>query len=174
MRVDFVARFLFQKALHHPTTRERVFQMQFVDPAHQCQIGSRNRAGGVVERPPADAQRLGLFRQRQGILTVNRRFALPRGPATANRAHRPLRSAPGSVGDLCQFITVAGHMARGYPSASATCRGRQIASCVTCATARSLFASTRASIVTMRWPLRSILVVMRPRAVSASPCRASP
>ena len=34
---------------------------------------------------------------------------LSRGPATANRARRPLRSAPGSVGALCQVITVGGH-----------------------------------------------------------------
>ena len=34
---------------------------------------------------------------------------LPRGPATANRARRLLRSAPGSVGGLCQVITVRGH-----------------------------------------------------------------
>ena len=33
---------------------------------------------------------------------------LPRGPATANRARRLLRSAPGSVGGLCQVITVGG------------------------------------------------------------------
>ena len=36
---------------------------------------------------------------------------LPRGPATANRARRLLRSAPGSVGDLDQAIAVKGHVA---------------------------------------------------------------
>ncbi len=36
---------------------------------------------------------------------------LPRGPATANRARRLLRSAPGSVGDLGQAIAVKGHTA---------------------------------------------------------------
>jgi hypothetical protein len=36
---------------------------------------------------------------------------LPRGPATANRARRLLRSAPGSVGDLGQVIAVKGHIA---------------------------------------------------------------
>jgi hypothetical protein len=35
--------FLFQNALHHPAARERVIQMQFVYPAHQSQIDSRNR-----------------------------------------------------------------------------------------------------------------------------------
>ncbi|MCA3314713.1 MAG: hypothetical protein ING06_16780 [Roseomonas sp.] len=42
----------------------------------KSQIGSRNWAGGVVERPPADAERLGLFRLREGKLTVDHRFAL--------------------------------------------------------------------------------------------------
>ena len=36
---------------------------------------------------------------------------LPRGPATANRARRLLRSAPGSDGDLGQAIAVKGHIA---------------------------------------------------------------
>jgi hypothetical protein len=36
---------------------------------------------------------------------------LPRGPATANRARRLLRSAPGSNGDLGQATAVKGHIA---------------------------------------------------------------
>lgn len=36
---------------------------------------------------------------------------LPRGPATANRARRLLRSAPGSVGDLGQVTAVKGNIA---------------------------------------------------------------
>jgi hypothetical protein len=35
---------------------------------------------------------------------------LPRGPATANRARRLLRSAPGSVGGLCKVIAVKEHI----------------------------------------------------------------
>jgi hypothetical protein len=38
---------------------------------------------------------------------------LPRGPATANRARRLLRSAPGSDGDLCKVIAVKEHIANG-------------------------------------------------------------
>jgi hypothetical protein len=36
---------------------------------------------------------------------------LPRGPATANRARRLLRSAPGSVGGLCKAIAAKEHIA---------------------------------------------------------------
>jgi hypothetical protein len=36
---------------------------------------------------------------------------LPRGPATANRARRLLRSAPGSVGGLCKAIAEQEHIA---------------------------------------------------------------
>jgi hypothetical protein len=36
---------------------------------------------------------------------------LPRGPATANRARRLLRSAPGSVGGLCKVSAGEGHIA---------------------------------------------------------------
>jgi hypothetical protein len=35
---------------------------------------------------------------------------LPRGPATANRARRLSRSAPGSDGDLCKAIAVKGYI----------------------------------------------------------------
>ena len=38
---------------------------------------------------------------------------LPRGPATANRARRLLRSAPGSVGGLCKASPVKEHIANG-------------------------------------------------------------
>ena len=55
-------------------------------------IGSRNRARDVVEGPAADAERVGLFRQRQGMLTVNHLFALSKPALTSNWA--PVR--PGS------------------------------------------------------------------------------
>lgn len=43
-----------EKLLQHPAAGERIFQVQRVDPAHQSQIGSRNRAGQIVDAAPAD------------------------------------------------------------------------------------------------------------------------
>jgi hypothetical protein len=66
-------------------------------------IGRWNRAGDVVARPPADAERLVLFRQRQGMLTVNHLFALSK-PA--------LVSAPAKE----SFVSVNSLSARGVLS----------------------------------------------------------
>jgi hypothetical protein len=106
---------LFHQALHHPTARERVFQMQFVDPAHQCQIDSRNRAGNIVERPPADAERLGLLRQRQGVLTVNHRFALSNPALVSAPAKKSFVSVNSPIFAWSSF-TSTGDGASGLPS----------------------------------------------------------
>ena len=62
------------------TAGEGIFQMQRIDPAHQSQIGSRNRAGRIVDAAPADPQHLRLPAELQVVTTVDHRFAL-RSPA---------------------------------------------------------------------------------------------
>jgi hypothetical protein len=107
--------FPFQKALHHPATCEGLFQMQFIDPAHQRQFGRRNRAGGVAEHPPADAERLGLFRQRQGMLTVNHRFALGNPALVSAPAKKSFVSVNSPIFAWSSFTSTAGG-ASGLPS----------------------------------------------------------
>jgi hypothetical protein len=46
--------------LQHAAAGEGIFQMQLVDPAHQGQIGSRNRAGQIIDAAPTDAEHMGL------------------------------------------------------------------------------------------------------------------
>ena len=56
---DFEA-FLNQQALQHPAARERELHVQLVDPVHQLQIASPDRARLAVDAAPADPQHLGL------------------------------------------------------------------------------------------------------------------
>ena len=65
-------------------THERVFQVQFVDLAHQCQIGRPDWPGQLVDRATADVQKLGLARDGKLVGTVDHGFALtqlPKAPA---------------------------------------------------------------------------------------------
>lgn len=41
--------------------RPEIFQMQLIDPEHQRQIGSRDRAGQIIDAAPADAESCGLL-----------------------------------------------------------------------------------------------------------------
>ena len=52
--------FSLQKPLYHPTSRERIFQMQFVDPAHQCQITVRHWAWQIIDAAATEAEKLRL------------------------------------------------------------------------------------------------------------------
>ena len=56
-----------QQIAQHPAARERVIEMQFVDPPHDPQVGRRHRTWLVVEAAPAQLQDLCLARQRQGV-----------------------------------------------------------------------------------------------------------
>ncbi len=57
-----------------------------------------------------DAGRATLSFEFEGCVATSSK-PLPPGPATANRARRLLRSAPGSDGDLCEAIALKGHIA---------------------------------------------------------------
>jgi hypothetical protein len=37
-----------QQIAQHPAARKRIIEMQFVDPAHDRQIGGRHRAGLII------------------------------------------------------------------------------------------------------------------------------
>ena len=65
-----------QQVAQHPAARERVVEMQLVDPAHDRQIRGRHRPRLVIDRAPADAQSLGLPRDGQIVVAVDHRFAL--------------------------------------------------------------------------------------------------
>ena len=49
-----------EKVAQHPAARERVFQMQFIDAAHQREVLGRHRPRLVVDAGAADVQSLGL------------------------------------------------------------------------------------------------------------------
>ena len=49
-----------QHAAKHPGTHERVLQVQFVNSAHECQVGIAGRPRLVVDRASADLKQLGL------------------------------------------------------------------------------------------------------------------
>src|SRR3954462_6403009 len=76
---------LVEKIPQHPAARKREFEVQFVHPAHDGQIGRRHRSGQVVDPATADPKYFGLLGDRQIMAAVDNLFALSR-PA--------LRSAP--------------------------------------------------------------------------------
>ncbi len=47
---------LLQQPLEHPAARERIVEVQLIDPAHQGQIGVADSAGQIVDAAPADAE----------------------------------------------------------------------------------------------------------------------
>ena len=65
-----------QQIPQHPTARERVIKVQFVDPAHDRQIGGRHGAGVVIQAATAEPQQLRLPCQRQVMAPLDHRFAL--------------------------------------------------------------------------------------------------
>ena len=71
-------------------------------------VPSRRAAGRSGHPPHRSGSSAGFHRIAAGNSRSAcwRRATLP--PATANRARRLLRSAPGSIGEPCQVITVAG------------------------------------------------------------------
>ena len=60
----------------HSGLSERVLQMQFVDPAHQCQLVRRHRGSLVVRGRARQLQDLALPDNRQCVGSVDHRFAL--------------------------------------------------------------------------------------------------
>src|SRR3954452_2814664 len=69
---------LAEKISQHPAAREGELQVQFVHPAHDGQIGRRDRSGQVVDAATADPERLGLLGDRQIMGAVDHRCALSR------------------------------------------------------------------------------------------------
>lgn len=59
-----------EEVAHHPAACERVIQMQFVDPQHQCEIGGENRSPQIIDIPSADAEGRRLLPDGQRALTV--------------------------------------------------------------------------------------------------------
>src|SRR5450631_1769488 len=65
-----------QKVAQHPAARERVFQMQLVDAAHEREVLGRNRSGLIVDAATADVQNLRLTDDGKIVIAVDHRFAL--------------------------------------------------------------------------------------------------
>src|SRR5438046_357150 len=65
-----------QQITQHPTARERVVEMQRVDPPHDRKLGRRYRRRLVVQAAPVQLQQLRLPCQRQTVTTIDHRFAL--------------------------------------------------------------------------------------------------
>ena len=65
-----------QKVAQHPAARERVFQMQFINAAHEREILRRHRPGLVVDAAATDVQSLRLTGDGKIVSAVYHRFAL--------------------------------------------------------------------------------------------------
>src|SRR4029077_336755 len=93
-----------QQISQHPAARERVVEMQFVDPAHDRQIPRRYWPRLVVQAAPAELQKLRLTRQRQGMRTVDHRLALSM-PALLSAPSKKSFSSVSSPILVCNVFT---------------------------------------------------------------------
>ena len=82
--------------------------MQFVDPAHQGQIGGRNRPGQVIDAAPADPQSLRLPADRQIMRAIDHRFALSRPALLSAPAKKSFSSASSPILACSVFTSTAG------------------------------------------------------------------
>src|SRR3954447_11918555 len=78
---------LAEKIPQHPAAREGELQVQFVDPAHDGEIGRGHRSGPVVDAAAADPECFGLPGKRQRVRAVDHCFALSR-PALLSAADK--------------------------------------------------------------------------------------
>src|SRR6202789_1752059 len=79
--------FATQQIAQHPAARERMIEVQLIDPPHDRQISRRNRTGIVIQAATADPEYLSLSAQWQLVPAVNHRFALsnPALPSAADK-----------------------------------------------------------------------------------------
>src|SRR3954462_4270384 len=87
---------LVEKIPQHAAARKREFEVQLVPPAHDGQIGRRDRSRQVIDTATADPERFGLLGDRQIMGAVDHRFALSR-PALLSAPDK--RLVPGLNGD---------------------------------------------------------------------------
>src|SRR5476651_1678874 len=97
-----------QQIAQHPAARERVVEMQLIDPPHDRQIARRYRTGPVVEATAAQLQDLGLPGQRKIMLTVNHRFALSMPALLSAPAKKSFSSASSPILACSTFKSTAG------------------------------------------------------------------
>jgi len=80
--------------LQHASTHEWVFQMQFVNAAHQCQIGDVDRFGAIVDAAAAYAHQFGLLLDRKSMRGVYYRFALSNPTLVSSLYKQPTPEGP--------------------------------------------------------------------------------
>ena len=81
-----------EEPLRHPASGEGIIEKQFVDPAHQHQIGRCDGAWQVLGFAPVDPQNLRLSVDREFALAVDHRFA-HRSPALPSTPAKKLFSS---------------------------------------------------------------------------------
>ncbi len=86
-----------QEPLQHPASRERVVEMQFVDPAHQRQIGGWDGTGQVVDAAPADPQNACLAGDRKSVTAVDHFLALSNPALLSAPAKKSFSSASSPI-----------------------------------------------------------------------------
>jgi hypothetical protein len=89
----------------HPAARERVVEVQLVDPPHDRQIGGRRRTRIVIQAT-ADPQQFGRSAQCQPVSAVDHRFALG-NPALPSAADKKSLSSVSSPSFACSVFRSA-------------------------------------------------------------------
>ena len=99
---------LVQEIAQHPAAREGEFEMEFVHPPHDGEIGRRHRPGQVVDAAAADPERLGLLGDRQIVIAVDHRFALSRPALPSAPDKKSLASVSSPILACSVFTSMAG------------------------------------------------------------------
>src|SRR3954454_8490043 len=97
-----------QQVAQHPAARQRVVQMQLIDPTHDRKLRRRNRPRLVVEGAPAQPQQLGLPPQRKAMVTVDHRFALSKPAWLSAPAKKSLSSVSSPILACSTFKSTTG------------------------------------------------------------------
>src|SRR5688500_11904994 len=97
-----------QQASQHPRTREGELQMQPVEPSHDREVGVRHRPRQVVDAAAADAQNLGLPRDRQVVFAVDHRFALSNPALVSAPSKKSFSSVSSPILACSDFTSTTG------------------------------------------------------------------
>jgi hypothetical protein len=97
-----------QQIAQHPPARERVIEMQLIDPR---QVTRRHWPRLVIDAAPAQLQNIYLARQRQGVRTVDHRLALSI-PALLSAPSKKSLSSVSSPILACSVLTSTAGLGR--------------------------------------------------------------
>src|SRR5215212_4594410 len=104
-----------QHGPHHPTARERMVQMPFVDPAHHREISGRNRPRLAIQGGARDTQQIRLGDEREIVAPVDHRFAPGRPALPSTPDKKSFCSVSSPIFACSTLMSIAGSVPALWP-----------------------------------------------------------